>query len=456
MYMMLIRNYSKLTLQMILGFALSVGVAGLAQASGFAIIENSATGMGNAFAGGSAIAEDASTVYFNPAGMMRLQGSQLVGAIHVIDPEADFDNEGSTLWTGGLMSGSDDDGGEVGYVPNLYFTHRVDESLALGIGVNAPFGLTTDYSDKWVGRYTAIKSKLVTLNINPSFAYRVNEQFSFGAGVSFQYADVELTNALDTGTICLATAGPAACGGLGIATPGDLALDGRQKLTGDDWSQGWNLGALYEPTEALRFGLAYRSKVDFKIDGKVKFQNNQVFEDNVIPGLGGAFTNQDATARLSLPESASVSAVADISDEWTLMGDVTWTRWSRFEELTVKFKSGQPTSTIPEDWDDSYRYSIGARYQRDKLTLRTGVAYDETPIKGREERTPRIPGNDRTWLSFGVGYQILENTKLDFGYAHLFVDDTKIENTDASFGHTVKGEYEATVDIYSLQVTYNF
>ncbi len=455
------QNLSKLSLQMIFGLALSVGIASLAQASGFAIIEHSATGMGNAFAGGSAIAEDASTVYFNPAGMMRLEGTQLVNAIHIIDPEADFDNKGSTLNPavgGGFISGPDDDGGDLAYVPNLYITHRLNNSWALGLGLNAPFGLTTDYNNNWVGRYTAVKSELLTVNINPSIAYRMSDQFSVGVGMNVQYADVELTNALDSSTICLATAAAPVCGAnWGLGTPGNRAVDSKQKLTGDDWSLGWNFGALYEPRDDLRFGLHYRTKMSHEVEGNVKFMKSPEFDafvGAVMPP--GVFVNQDASARLTLPETVSVSAVVDLTDEWTIMGDVTWTHWSRFEELVVKFDQNQPTSVIPEDWEDTYRYSVGARYQRDKLTLRTGVAYDETAIKGKIERTPRIPGNDRLWLSFGIGYQIFDRTKLDFGYSHLFVDDTDIQNTDASFGHTVKGEYDASVNIYSLQVTYNF
>ena len=112
---------------------------------------------------------------------------------------------------------------------------------------------------------------------------------------------------------------------------------------------------------------------------------------------------------------------------------------------------------IPEDWEDTWRYSVGARYQlNEKVTLRTGVAYDETPIKNKYKRTPRIPGNDRTWLSFGGGYRISDRTKIDFAYTHIFVDDTKMENTDESFGSTLKGEYEADVNLYSMQVTFNF
>ncbi|MBW2713148.1 MAG: TonB-dependent receptor, partial [Deltaproteobacteria bacterium] len=420
---------SKTFLQLLIGFVISVGGAGFAHAAGFAIIEHSATGMGNAFAGGAAIAEDASTVYFNPAGLMRLEGTQIVNAIHVIVPSADFDNEGSTLNPlvgGAAISGPGDETDEIGLVPNLYIAHRVSDSFAMGLGINAPFGLTTDYDEDWVGRYTAVKSGLLTLNINPALAFRVNDQFSWGVGMNIQYVDVELTNMLDSSTICLSSAAAAACGGLGLGAPGNAAVDSKQKLTGDDWSLGWNLGALYEPTEDLRFGVAYRTKISHEAEGKVNFANSpefQAFVSTFAPA--GVFTNQGASARLTLPETISGSVAADVSDELTLMADITWTHWSRFEELVVNFDWNQPQSTIPEDWEDSWRYSVGARYQRDKLTLRTGVAYDESPIKGKTERTPRIPGNDRTWLSFGIGYQILDNTKLDFGYSHLFVDDTK-------------------------------
>lgn len=463
-----VQTYVSMAVSIALFLAVLLVSASFARASGFAIIEHSATGMGNAFAGGSAIAEDASTVFFNPAGMIRLEGTQIVNAFHVIDPSADYDDDGSTLnpaLGGGPLLGSNDDGGKTGYVPNFYISHRLNESWALGLGINAPFGLATKYDDDWVGRYGAIKSELMTINVNPSFAYRLNEMWTFGMGINIQYIDVTLSNALDSSAICLPSFGGATCsafGTSGLTSVGDVTLDGKQELTGDDISVGWNFGFLIEPRDDLRFGVAYRSQIRHKLDGKVKFTYSEELADMVSTpypgGFGGTglFTNQDATARVDLPETVSVSAVHDLTDEWTIMGDVTWTGWRSFDELVVNFEGGQPQSTLPEDWEDSYRYSIGARYQPSKLwTLRTGVAYDETPIKGRKERTARIPGNDRTWLSFGAGYRLSDQSKIDIGYTHLFVDDTKIDNVDA-FGHTLKGEYEADVNIYSVQFTYNF
>lgn len=164
---------------------------GLAQASGFALIEQNASGLGNAYAGAAAVAEDASTIYFNPAGLTRLPGRQFVGALHVIMPSADFSNRASTpaFSTTALagpfaQNGSGGNGGETALVPNFYLSWQLDPKLFLGVGVNAPFGMMTDYDANWMGRFHALKSAIETVNINPTVAYKVNDRFSFGVGLN--------------------------------------------------------------------------------------------------------------------------------------------------------------------------------------------------------------------------------------------------------------------------------
>ena len=173
-----------------------------ALAAGFALIENSASGMGNAFAGGSAIADDASTVWFNPAGMTRLKGEQISVAGHYVSPTADFTNQGSTAITTAARTGVDDDGGVSALVPNFYYVTQLQGEVWFGVGVTVPYGLSTEYSDDWVGRYTATKSEVSTININPSFAYKHSDDISIGLGLSVQYVEATLANELDSGMIC--------------------------------------------------------------------------------------------------------------------------------------------------------------------------------------------------------------------------------------------------------------
>lgn len=434
--------------------ALLAGSANSASAAGFALIEQSASGLGNAFAGGSASAEDASTIFFNPAGMTYLPDNQLVVVAHAIKPSADFSNDGSRSGVGTPMTGGNGgDAGDWAFVPNLYFAKAVNDDLRLGIGVNAPFGLKTDYNDNWVGRYHAIKSELKTININPSIAFKVNDKISLGAGASYQRAEAELTSAVDFGTICFGAVGPAVCTALGITPQAD---DGRVKIKGSDWSWGYNLGALFQPTPATRIGLAYRSEIKQELDGHVNFSS--------VPAAFAAdprFAYGKVQAEVKLPASASVSAFHQVNEQWDVMADLTWTEWSSFQELRVirnsGVLSGQTLSAQPEKWHNAIRTSLGASYRHSEaLKLRAGVAYDESPVSD-DYRTPRIPDNDRTWLSLGANYRFNANSSMDVGYTHIFVKDASLNQgaVGTPSGNLV-GDYNSDVNILSAQYTHNF
>lgn len=409
------------------------------QAAGFALIEQSGSGMGNAYAGASAIAEDASTIFFNPAGMTYIQGTQAVGALHLIKPNAEFNNEGSVAGLGfpfpnRPLGGEGGNAGDLAFLPNMYFKTDLNENVKLGIGVSAPFGLKTEYNKDWLGRFQAVKSDLKTININPAIAFKVNDQLSLGFGLSAMWAQAELTSAVNLAN-----------------------KEGFSTVKGDDWGFGFNLGAIYQATADTRIGISYRSKIDQHLEGDVKFKRPA--GPLSAAQLAGT-TNGDVNADATLPETFSVSAFSHLNDTWDLMGDVTWTRWSRFQELAVYRKSGALLSRTEENWDNTLRYSLGVNYHySDALKLRAGLAYDEEAISDKF-RTARIPGNDRKWLALGAGWQATPSTKLDVGYAHLFISDTKIDDNQNALPTSrrgrVKGEYEGSVDILSLQLTHNF
>lgn len=449
--------------------------SGEVSAAGFALIENSASGMGNAFAGGSAIADDASTVWFNPAGMTRLSGEQMSAGLHFISPSAKFKNTGSSQRAaagGAALTGPEDDGGESAIVPNFYYVTELGNGSRFGVGVTVPFGLSTDYNDDWVGRYHATKSEVQTLNINPSFAFKFNDALSVGLGLSLQYIEATLENHIDSALTCIGIQtntgqDPRDCvpngvipGGTGSLVPGLESQDSAQSLTGDDWNIGWNIGFLYDLDKMSRLGVAYRSSVDANLSGDVEFTVDPalqaIIDANPVAPL--FLSNTGITAGIELPAQLSVSYVRDVDSKLTVMADITWTEWSNFDALVIEFDNlMQPTSIQPENWEDSYRYAIGANYQlNEKLMLRFGVALDETPVPSAEDRTARIPGNDRTWVSLGVGYEIDANTSFDIGYSHLFVDDVEINNAVPGSGQILLGEYSADVDIFSVQANYKF
>jgi long-chain fatty acid transport protein len=411
-------------------------------------------GLGNAFAGGSAIAEDASTIFFNPAGITRLSGIQIAVAGHYIRPQAEFDDKGSTVSpalpvVGGtpLTGGDGGDAGVSAIVPNLYYAQKITDKFHAGLGITVPFGIETDYSRGWVGRYHAVKSDVLNIDINPTVAYRANKWLSLGGGMSVQYVEAELTNAVDFGTI----------GFIGGAGTLPQSLDGFAKLKADDWGWRWNLGVLIEPTDTLRFGLAYRSDIDYTLKGDADF--------NIPPGAGpiaagAGLVDTDAKADIELPGHASLSAYWRFHEKFAVMGDIFWTNWSELKELFIELDTGTDVVTTM-DWDDTFRYALGLSYYHDEnWTFRTGIAYDETPIPNNRLRTPRVPGNDRIWTTLGLTYRFSNTISLDFAYAHLFVDDPKIrksglEPEDIPRG-ALRGDYEASVDIISAQVDIKF
>lgn len=388
------------------------GSVTLAHAAGFALVEQNVSGLGNAYAGQAAAATDASTIFFNPAGMTNLPDRQVVVAGHLIRPQAEF----SGTVRPAIGGGNGGDAGDFALVPNAYLVHRLTPDVYLGVGLNAPFGLKTEYDPDWKGRTQAIKSEVKLVNLNPSIAWKAGESLSLGAGVSIQYAEATLSSS---------------AGGAGVAT-----------VQGDDYGWGFNLGALWQASEATRIGLAYRSEVEQTLAGDVGFSTATTL-------------NGPVTADVTLPDSASLSLFHKLDSRWDLLADITWTGWSDFKELRIVRTNGVVLGTpTEENWSDSYRYSLGANYHlNDKLTLRGGVAFDETPVSDAF-RTTRIPDEDRTWIAFGAQYRLSRKSAIDVGYAHLFIRDAAIDK--AENGVTLAGSYEASVDILSAQLTLDF
>lgn len=385
-----------------------LAMSGSAAASGFALIEQSASGLGNAYAGGAAVAEDASTVFFNPAGMSRLSGKQLVFAGHVIKPSAKFSGTGAS---GTDMGG---DAGGPTFVPNAYFAMEMRPDLKVGVGVNAPFGLQTEYDAAWVGRYHAIKSKIETVNINPAIAYQVNDALSIGAGLDYQHIGGELSNYDDV---------------LGTAV-----------VKGTDNAWGYNLGVLYNFNSSARIGVAYRSAISYTLTGDIT---------SSLP-----YANTPVSLDVKLPDTLSVSGFHQLNDQWDFMADVSWTGWSTFKQLKVVNNSGAVVSNTIENWKDTVRVSVGATYHYNQQWLsRVGLAYDQSPVPDAY-RTARIPDNNRTWLALGGQYKPSTASAIDFGYAHLFVGDSSVNDSNPS--PALVGTYKNSVDILSAQYTYTF
>ncbi|MEC5217878.1 long-chain fatty acid transport protein [Actimicrobium sp. GrIS 1.19] len=439
-----------LALVLMLGSAMFV--TGDAYAGGFALNEMSAGSLGNAHAGGAALAEDASTIFYNPAGLMRFTGRQASVSVSAIRPSAEFRNNGSTSAIGTPGSGGNGgDAGDWSAVPALFFATDLASGLRFGVGLQAPFGLKTEYDAGWVGRYQALRSELKTINVNPTVAWRLTPQWSLGVGISAQYADVTISRAIDFGTVCIGSLGVANCAPGGFLPQ---ARDGSVKVDGNDWAYGFNLGALFEADRDTRFGMAYRAKIDHHLSGNARY----TLPTGLPAPLAASptFTDSGASADLKLPDTVSLSGYRALDRRWAIMSDITWTHWSRFKELRVNFDNGAASSVTPENWQNTLRVAVAANYRLDdRWLLRGGVAWDESPVKDTY-RTPRIPDEDRTWLSFGGRYALSPGAAVDIGYAHLFVKDASINKAEPPVGGTLIGNYKNDVNILSIQYSAAF
>ena len=389
-------------------------------AGGFAIGTQSGSGTGNAFAGGAAAAEDASTVWYNPAGMSYLPAGKHAAIVgHALKPSFKFRNGASTGAFAAPGTGDGGDGGDWAVVPQAYFSTDLGAGLALGAAFNVPFGLKTHYDSGWRGQLTALKSELKTYNLNAALSYKITNSIAIAAGVSWQKLEAELSNS---------------AGAAGVA-----------KVELDDDSWGMNFGVMYSPSPETRIGAHYRSSLDYKLTGSATFS-------------GSAALNGSTSADLRVPESVSLSFFSAVSPRWDIMGDITWTRWSRLEELSIVRTSlapGAVLSRLTLRWDDTWRVSIGANYKPNaEWKFRFGLAYDPTPTHDAD-RTPRLPDQDRFWVATGVQYRLSKTSTLDIGYAHEFIRDANVNVPVPGFASCaagcLNGKFENKVDIFSVQ-----
>lgn len=421
--------------------------------AGFALKEQSGSAQGNAFAGATAGAEDISYMFFNPAGLTRHSGTRIMAGVSYIRPQIEPSNmEGQTVLATPIAGGDGgSDVGEDAFVPNFYGLHSLSDRLKLGIGVNVPFGLESNYDRDWVGRYHAVKSELLTVNINPNIAYRLTDQFSVGAGLQAQYVDAELSNAIDFGTI-----------GAASGIPGSMPAqqDGFAEVEGDDWGVGFTLGALFEVREGTRLGVGYRSQVAHELTGDARFETDEAGVGAALQA-GGLFTDTGARANVKTPDTLTGGLYHELTPQIAVMGEVQWTRWSKFEELRVRFDNpDQPDSVTTQDWDDTIFLAAGATYRpSDRWALRVGYAFDESPVPD-ETRTPRIPGSDRHWLSAGARFQPVPGVTLDAAYTRIFMRDSHLDlraaDPENTFRGDLSGDFDSHVDILAIQARVDF
>jgi len=397
-------------------------------ASGFALNEQSISGMGTSFAGRSSSADDASTVFGNPAGMARLKRDEVYVGAAAIHAKSDIDRVSASSPAGPISGSNDGDMVPTTGVPMGYYVKPLDDKVAFGIGIYVPFGLMTDYESSFQGRYYADKSYVRVITVQPTLSYRFNDKLSVGFGPTFNHIEGELTSSLFTP--------------LG---------DGKVKVKGEDVAVGFNAGVLYEFTPQTRAGLTYHSRVKYELEGDTRV------EASPLAGIAGKY---DANLDLTTPESVDMSITHDLSDALTLYAGSTWTRWSRFKEIRVENDSATlpaNLATIVEEqnWHDTWAHAIGLSYKvSPQWTLRTGIAIDQSPTNN-VDRSPRVPSGDRTIFSVGAGWSPNQDMTIDLAYSYLQEESVDVNHVSDSRG-TYRARYKNSAHGLGASLSYRF
>lgn len=434
-----------------------------ALAGGYALNEQGAGASGVANAGAVANPENASTVFFNPAGMTELEGTQVSFGAAVLDITGDFD--GRAIRDDGTPVQGNDGGDFVpsAVVPNAYLSHELNDNVAIGFGLNAPYGLSADYDDGFVGRFLADETDLTVLSFSPALGFTDNQGFSGGFSINVLYGEGTLSKFSD------------------FRSQG-LPQDGYFEAEGDDVAFNYTFGIQYQPVESTRFGLVFRTETELDLEGDATLTNAPVFGPTGPTGQTQTLT-ESVRVPLPIPEQLTFGVSHELTDVVTVLASASWTRWSRFQALDIlstQANAGTPNETIsflgerkygapgvighvPEQWKDTWSGALGAIWQATPaVALKAGYAFDESPVD--EFRTARVPSEDRHWITLGGQYaHAPSGWTVDLAAGYLIIDDVDIDEQEYDFDNNptpgaarLTGEYEIDAWGAAVQLTRAF
>jgi len=453
-------------------FILSAALLSTAvQASGYHFGTQSVNAQGTANAA-AAEAADASTIFYNPAGLTKLDSSQISVNANIVFPSIHYEAESATDFTGIPVQGSKS--GKITkttVAPHVYGAYKASDDVTLGLGVYVPFGSATEYEKDSVLRHNINKLGLTTITIEPVVAWKLNDRHSFGAGIIAQHTSAELRKYADWGIKQKAVA--KASGKPDAAIAAAIQADGHADVKGSDWGFGYQLAWMWDINDRARVGVNYRSKVSHTLEGTAEWAADgaavkQAWDSGAMAALGYV-PNEKASVKIVTPESLSVHGMYRATDKTNLFGDVTWTRHSRFNkaelvfENTKKVVNGQSDRTIiTPNWRNTYKVAFGGSYQvTEPLQLRAGIAFDKSPVKSAEDRMNSLPDGNRIWFSVGAKYQLGKNHVIDAAYSHIHINDTvyrtgKASGNDVDSRGASSARFKNKADILGLQYTYKF
>lgn len=464
-----------------------------AHAEGYKLFEQSVSSMGNAYAGRGAQITDATLVHSNPAALTELDGSQLSGGLNLISAKTNYRNASAQSANGQSVIGRTEGANSLNeLVPFVFYSDKVSEQLSWGIGFYAPFGLSSDYDDDFVGRYFADETAVQVVSLQPALAYKLNEKWSVGMGISLNHAEGTLSKFKDHSGLC--EAGPL----LG-AIFNDAICASHYEVEGDDIAFGYTLGLYAEPIAGTRLALTWHSAVNYTLKGDSVITNTPVTSANgapylvPVPGMpqlplldartGKLATNTALTEKskldLTTPATAAFSLDQQLTPALSLQFSAAWTQWSKFQSIDIISDDANPSISlstqapanlnsegyigyIPEYWHNSWSFAMGATYvYQPALTLKAGVAVDENPI-GQSRKTARIPTNDRVWLTLGANWQLSDKLSLDMAYGYLFTGDVSVDEHEYNvqdqrlYNSGYQGQYSNKGQLFAVQANYRF
>src|SRR5690554_4222773 len=432
-----------------LSLAVAIAAAALASqahAGGYQINEQSVSGQGYGHAGRSSNVNDATIVFGNPAGMSFLDRAQVTAGGTYLNVNTDIESRDSSLGPYPVSGSTEGDMVPGTFVPFAFYAHPVNERLAFGFGVYAPFGAKTEYESGFDGRYMGNYTEVTVMSAQPTLSFKFNEQWSIGAGITYNRVDGELASKVPVSTLVS-----------GGTVPPSVEGDGEVRVEGDDEAWGYNIGIIYRPIPETTLGLTYRSKVEYTLEGTSRSSG----------GAEAIRQNQDAKLDLTTPETVNFSITQQMTDRLKLMAGASWARWSRFDRILVEGSIDSEIINEQQNYSNAWAFSTGGEYQLNpQWVLRAGVTIDKTPTNDLT-RSVRIPSDDRRIFSIGAGWSPTDDLTLDFAYSYLTERGTQVEQTKTDsftvagqqtppITSNYSGDYKNEAHGFGAQLTYRF
>ena len=424
-----------------------MAAASSAYSAGFALNDHSATASGKALGGVAASNEDISASFWNPALLTNAKSTTVYVSGAYVMPTMDVDLNSATDMTPNNPSsaalngpkdltadGATNDSVDNTLVPAFYFAKPINERTVAGVSLNVPFGLSGDYGQDWAGRFHATETAIQDIALSFALAYRVSEKLSVGASLQLHKAEVVLESAA-----------------------GFSGTEGIGRIEADATAVGFSLGVMFEPVKGTRLGAGYRSEVDFDFEGDVKYSD---VPSAIVTGVGTV--DADVTDSITFPSVLTLSVEHDLSNKVTLGLSAIRTGWGAMDGINIDFDSNQPNSVLTFGFEDQWMYSAGLTYAySDKLTLRTGVAMDNSPVTD-EYRSARTPDGDRKWISIGGTYDFNDMTSATFAFTHVMIDDVSVDRNFTASGEedagrgTLDADYKSSANVISVAMNMAF